>query len=82
MSLDEAADFSKERDVDLVALDDALTSLAAIDPQKIRIVELRFFGGLGIEETAEVLGVSPTTVKREWTVAKARLHRELVSGRR
>jgi RNA polymerase sigma factor (TIGR02999 family) len=74
LTLDEAAGLSKQRDVDLVALDDALTRLAALDPQQGRTVELRFFGGLTIEETAEVLRVSPATVKREWTMAKAWLH--------
>ncbi len=80
LSLDEAAGVSKEPDVDLVALDDALNTLAAIDPQQSRIVELRFFGGLTIEETAQVLGISPATVKREWTVAKAWLHSEISKG--
>ncbi len=77
LSLDEAMGLSKERDVDLVSLDDALTSLEAIDPQKSRIVELRFFGGLTIEETAEVLGVSPITVNRAWRITKAWLLREI-----
>jgi len=80
LSLDEAVGLSKERDVDLVALDEALTRLAALDSRQGRIVELRFFGGLTIEETAEVLGISPATVKREWTTAKAWLYRE-ISGR-
>ena len=73
----EAAGLSEESTVDLVALDDALTSLAHIDPRQSRIVELRFFGGLSTEEVAEVLGVSPITVKREWRTAKAWLHREV-----
>ena len=77
LSLDEAAAVSQERDVDLVALDEALISLTKIDPQQSRIVELRFFGGLTIEETAEVLGISPATVKREWTTAKAWLYHEI-----
>lgn len=64
-------------DVDVVKLDDALTALAAFDPQQERIVELRFFGGLSIEETAEVIGISPATVKRDWSMAKAWLHREI-----
>ncbi|MDQ1525289.1 MAG: hypothetical protein QOE47_3213, partial [Pyrinomonadaceae bacterium] len=59
---------------DLIALDDALTALAALDEQKSRIVELRFFGGLSVEETAEVLGVSAPTVKRQWRMAKAWLY--------
>jgi RNA polymerase sigma factor (TIGR02999 family) len=77
VSLDEALVVSKERGEDLVALDDALESLAAIDPRKSRVVELRFFGGLSVEETAEVLQVSPVTVMRDWKMAKVWLHREL-----
>jgi RNA polymerase sigma factor (TIGR02999 family) len=77
VSMIESADIPQERDVDLVALDDALISLAAIDPRQSQIVELRFFGGLTIEETAEVLGVSLATVKREWNVAKLWLLREM-----
>jgi RNA polymerase sigma-70 factor (ECF subfamily) len=63
--------------LDLVALDDALERLAALSPQQARVVELRYFGGLSIEETAEVLGVSTMTVKRGWAMARAWLHREL-----
>jgi RNA polymerase sigma factor (TIGR02999 family) len=70
-SLDENIDVSGERAADLVALDEALARLAEIDPQKSRIVELRFFGGLSVEETAEVLNVSAPTVKRQWRMAKA-----------
>ena len=77
LSLDEAVGLSKERDVDLVALDEAITRLTSLDARQGRIVELRFFGGLTIEETAEVLGISPATVKREWTTAKAWLYREI-----
>ena len=77
LSLDEAVDFPHERDVDLVALDDALNALAQLDPRQSRLVELRFFGGLTIEETAHALNISPATVKREWTVAKAWLLREV-----
>jgi RNA polymerase sigma factor (TIGR02999 family) len=77
LSLDEDLPLSATRGVDLVALDDALTSLAARDAQKSRIVELRFFGGLTVEETAAVIGVSPRTVKREWRLAKAWLYLEL-----
>jgi RNA polymerase sigma factor (TIGR02999 family) len=73
--LDEAAVFSEERVAELVALDDALTSLSALDPRKSQIIELRFFGGLSIEETAEVMGLSPTTVQREWRSAKSWLQR-------
>ena len=70
------------RDVDLVALDDALKRLADLDPQQSRLVELRFFGGLSIEETSVVLGVSPATVKREWATARAWLQREMKSKNR
>ena len=65
--------------VDIEALDDALHRLASVDPQQCRVVELRFFGGLSIEETAEALGISPATVKRDWTTAKAWLHHELAT---
>jgi len=68
---------SEERSANVVALDDALKSLAEIDPRKSQIVELRFFGGLSIEETAEVLQISPGTVMRDWTLAKAWLRREI-----
>jgi RNA polymerase sigma factor (TIGR02999 family) len=77
--LDEALIVSEERAADVVALDDALNSLAEIDPRKSQIVELRFFGGLSIEETAEVLKVSPGTVMRDWTLAKAWLRRAISS---
>jgi RNA polymerase sigma-70 factor, ECF subfamily len=77
VSLDDAADVSDERATSLVALDDALNSLAAIDPRKSKLVELRYFGGLTIEETAEVLGVSTPTVERDWRTARIWLHREI-----
>lgn len=80
ISLDDAMTISTEPDPDLIALDDALKSLAEIDERKSRIVELRFFGGLSVEETAEVLKVSPITVMREWNKAKAWLYRELSPG--
>jgi RNA polymerase sigma factor (TIGR02999 family) len=67
----------KPQTMDLIALDDALNDLATLDPQQSRIVELRFFGGLSIEDTAEIVGVSPTTVKREWATARAWLRREV-----
>jgi RNA polymerase sigma-70 factor (ECF subfamily) len=67
----------KSRDVDVVALDDALNALAQIDPRKAQVVELRFFGGLNFEETAEVLKVSAVTVGRDWSTARAWLHREM-----
>jgi RNA polymerase sigma factor (TIGR02999 family) len=77
VSLDEAADVSNERAADLVALHEALTRLAAIDPRKSQLVELKYFAGLNIEETAEVLGVSAPTVERDWRTAKIWLHREI-----
>lgn len=77
VSLDEELVVSDERSAEVVALDDALQSLARLDERKSRLVELRFFGGLSIEETAEVLGVSPGTVMRDWTLAKAWLRREM-----
>jgi RNA polymerase sigma-70 factor, ECF subfamily len=75
--LDEALIFSPERSAEFLELDSALERLAAMDPRQAKIVEMRFFGGLTVEETAEVLGISPKTVKRDWTVAKAWLHAEL-----
>jgi RNA polymerase sigma factor (TIGR02999 family) len=77
VSLDEAAAVSVERVAELIALDEALERLAAIDPRRSRMVELRFFGGLSEEETAEALKVSPRTVRREWSLARAWLRREL-----
>jgi RNA polymerase sigma-70 factor, ECF subfamily len=77
ITLDEKALVSQERGAELLALDEALTKLSAFDPRKSRIVELRYFGGLSVEEAAEVLGVSAITVKREWGKAKAWLYREL-----
>lgn len=77
LTLDEAAVASRERAAEVMALDDALNRLGALDLQQSRIVELRFFGGLTIEETAEVLGLSPATIKREWRTAKAWLYHEL-----
>jgi RNA polymerase sigma factor (TIGR02999 family) len=77
VSLEEALVVSAEPDADLVALDDALSALSALDPRQSRVVELRFFGGLSVEETAEALNISETTVRRDWTLARAWLHREL-----
>jgi len=77
--LDEGLIVSAERGAEVIALDDALKGLATFDERKSQIVELRFFGGLSIEETAEVLGVSPGTVMRDWTLAKAWLRREIAS---
>lgn len=71
IELDEAIGFSKERELDLVILDETLNELAKFDPGQARIVELRFFAGLTIEETAQALGISDSTVKREWRSAKA-----------
>jgi RNA polymerase sigma factor (TIGR02999 family) len=75
LALDEALLLTNERAGELVALDEALNSLASVDPRKSRIVELRFFGGLNIEETAEVMDLSPATVQREWRAARAWLLR-------
>ena len=80
VSLDEAADLALEHAPDLIALDDALTKLATVAPRKVRIVELRYFGGLNLEETAEILGVSSPTVQREWRAAKAWLYRAMSEG--
>lgn len=77
--LDEALNVADERGADFVALDDALDALAAVDPRKSQVVELRFFGGLSVEETAEALKVSAETVMRDWRLAKAWLLRELGS---
>ena len=79
VDMDKAVVISGERAAEVVALDDALKSLAEIDPRKSQVVELRFFGGLSIEETAEVLGVSEGTVRRDWALAKAWLHDAITS---
>jgi RNA polymerase sigma-70 factor (ECF subfamily) len=80
VSLDEAANLAQGRAADLIALDEALKSLAAFDAQQARIVELRFFGGLTIEETAEALGISHATVERDWSMARAWLRRQMSNG--
>jgi RNA polymerase sigma factor (TIGR02999 family) len=80
LALDEALCSPQRRDIDLVALDDALNSLAKLDQRQSRLVELRFFGGLSIEETSEVLGVSTPTVNRDWASARAWLFREISRG--
>jgi RNA polymerase sigma-70 factor (ECF subfamily) len=80
LSLDEAAVASPAVASDLVAVDDALNELTRLDPRRGRVVELRFFGGLSVEETAEALGISAATVMRDWTVAKLWLLRELTRG--
>ena len=77
LTLDNTVQLLKAKSVDLVALDDALDSLAKLDPRQSRVVELRFFGGLSIEETAKVLGVSPDSVKRDWATAKIWLYHEM-----
>lgn len=78
----ETPDIPQDRGADLVALDDALNSLAEVDERKSRIIELRFFGGLNVEETAEVLGLSSRTVAREWGLARAWLYLDLTRGSR
>jgi RNA polymerase sigma factor (TIGR02999 family) len=77
VSLDEAFVFSEQQADELLAVDDSLNQLAKIDPRQAKIVEMRFFGGLSVEEAAEALGVSPKTVKRDWSVAKAWLYADL-----
>jgi len=77
VSLDEAMIVSSKKDAELVALDDALTRLEAIAPRKSQVVELRYFGGLSLEEIAKVLKVSEITVRRDWTTAKAWLYRAI-----
>jgi RNA polymerase sigma factor (TIGR02999 family) len=80
LALDEAVALPQKRELDLVALDDALNNLAAMDPRQSDIVDLRFFGGLSIEDTSCVLGISPATVKREWAIARLWLLREMSRG--
>lgn len=79
ITLEDAALEESTDSIDLIAIDDALQKLAALDERQARVVELRFFTGLGVNETAEALGISPATVKRDWTFAKAFLQRELES---
>jgi len=78
-NLDEIPDVSTGRDRELVAIDDAMKTLAEMDPRKARVIELRFFGGLSVEEAAEVLKISPQSVMRDWKLAKAWLTRELAN---
>jgi RNA polymerase sigma-70 factor, ECF subfamily len=80
VNLDELPDLSRNRATELIALEDALNALAENDPRKARVVELRFFGGLSVEETAEVLAVSPETVMRDWKFARSWLQAELSNG--
>ncbi|MDX2034864.1 MAG: sigma-70 family RNA polymerase sigma factor [Blastocatellia bacterium] len=82
VSLDEAAMLVEERAAEMIALDDALIELAKIDLRKCRVVEMRYFGGLSVEETAEALGISGVTVMRDWNTAKAWLLREMTRGER
>lgn len=82
VSLEEAVLVGGNRAADLVALDDAMSTLAHLDPRKAQVVEMRFFGGLGVDEIADVLKVSAATVMRDWSTAKAWLYRELAAGTR
>jgi RNA polymerase sigma-70 factor, ECF subfamily len=77
LSLDGAISLTKDIDVDIIALDDALSDLSTLDPRQSRIVELRFFGGLTLEESAEIMGISRATVEREWIMAKAWLFSQI-----
>ena len=80
VALDDALDVAEERAGELIALDDALAALSQLDPRKSRVVELRYFGGLSVEETAEVLGISSPTVMRDWNTARAWLLRAISQG--
>jgi len=80
ITLDENVAMNDPADLDLVALEEALTALADLDPDKARLIELRFFGGLSLEETAEAMGVSPSTVTREWRMARAWLYRRMTKA--
>lgn len=77
LTLDDAVALPRRKDVDVVAVDDALNALAEIDPRQSRVVELRFFAGLSLEETSEAMGIGTATVQRDWTAARAWLHREI-----
>jgi RNA polymerase sigma factor (TIGR02999 family) len=77
LSLEDANMMPRRKDVDIVALDDALVALAKIDPHQSRVVELRFFAGLSLEQVSEVLEIAPATVQRDWTAARAWLYREI-----
>ena len=81
VTLDEGMLVTEQKSIDLLALDEALKRLAALDERQARVVELRFFGGLSVEETGEVMGISPATIKREWSMAKAWLSAELKGER-
>jgi RNA polymerase sigma factor (TIGR02999 family) len=82
LALDDAVALPQRNNVDVVALDDALNALAEVDPRQSRVVELRFFAGLSLEETSEVMGIATATVQRDWTAARAWLHREISRGPR
>jgi RNA polymerase sigma factor (TIGR02999 family) len=81
LTLDESLGLPKKREVDVIALDDALTDLAALDERQSQIVELRFFGGLSVEDSSRVLGISPATVKREWATARTWLYAQMSAER-
>jgi RNA polymerase sigma factor (TIGR02999 family) len=80
LSLDDVINLSRERAAELLALDDALDELARVDERKSRVIELRYFGGFSVEETAQILGVSPETVMRDWKLAKAWLYQQIRRG--
>lgn len=77
LTLDDAVALPQRKDLDIVAIDDALNTLAEVDPRQSRVVELRFFAGLSLEEISEVMGIATATVQRDWTAARAWLHREI-----
>ena len=77
LTLDDAGALPRDKGVDIVAVDEALNTLAEVDPRQSRVVELRFFAGLSLEETSEVMGIATATVQRDWTAARAWLHREI-----
>jgi RNA polymerase sigma factor (TIGR02999 family) len=82
LTLDDAVALSPRKEMDVIAIDDALHALAEVDPRQSRVVELRFFAGLSLEETSEVMGIATATVQRDWTAARAWLHREISRGPR
>jgi RNA polymerase sigma factor (TIGR02999 family) len=77
LTLDDAVALSQRKEMDVIAIDDALRALAEVDPRQSRVVELRFFAGLSLEETSEVMGIATATVQRDWTAARAWLYREI-----
>ena len=82
LTLDDVDALSQRKEMDVIAIDDALHALAEVDPRQSRVVELRFFAGLSLEETSEVMGIATATVQRDWTAARAWLHREISRGPR